>query len=109
VIPNMQLSGESIPGVVRYRDGVSFHPEVALVAHDDLDTVPLKTDDATEAVCRPWFADHEASGRSVRDWCRTHDIPERQFHRRRLKPLGPVTLRWSSVTDSSDREILPIC
>ena len=59
------------------------------MAHDDPDTVPPKADDATEAMWRRRFADHEASGLSVRDWCRTHDIPERQFHRRRLTLLGP--------------------
>jgi hypothetical protein len=59
------------------------------MAHDDPDTVPSTPDDATEAVWRQRFADHAASGLSVRDWCRQHDIPERQFHRRRLKVLGP--------------------
>lgn len=59
------------------------------MAHDDPDTVHPKADDATEAVWRQRFADHQASGLSVRDWCRTHDIPERQLHRRRLKLLGP--------------------
>ena len=59
------------------------------MAHDDPDTVPPKADDATEATWRQRFHDQEASGLSVRDWCRRHDIPERQFHRRRLTLLGP--------------------
>lgn len=59
------------------------------MAHADPDSVPSTPDDATEATWRQRFADHETSGLSVRDWCRTHDIPERQFHRRRFKLLGP--------------------
>ena len=59
------------------------------MAHDDPDAVHPNPDDVTEATWRQRFADQQASGLSVRAWCVAHDIPERQFHRRRLKLLGP--------------------
>jgi hypothetical protein len=59
------------------------------MAHDDADTIPSTPADATEAVWRQRFADQQASGLSVRAWCASHGVPERQFHRRRLALLGP--------------------
>jgi hypothetical protein len=81
------------------------------MSHDDPDLVPSKADDVREAVWRQRFADHAASGLSVRDRCRQHDIPERQFHRRRLKLLGPrrtaAVPRPALVTERPERRKRP--
>ena len=59
------------------------------MAHDDPDTARSDPDEVTEATWRQRFADQQASGLSVRAWCVAHDVPERQFYRRRLTLLGP--------------------
>lgn len=59
------------------------------MAHDDSDAVRSDLDEVTEATWRQRFADQQASDLSVRAWCVAHDVPERQFYRRRLKLLGP--------------------
>jgi hypothetical protein len=59
------------------------------MTHDDSDAVRSDPDEVTEATWRQRFADQQASGLSVRAWCVAHDVPERQFYRRRLALLGP--------------------
>lgn len=68
------------------------------MAQSDLDMARADPDEATEAMWRQRFADQQASGRSVREWCDRHDMPERQ------PALDKYHIAFSEWRNSSHRK-----